>query len=173
MTMFSTLRARKRDMRTLSALMSTSLERAGRDGGRLAGAHDLLVAALELDDGTAEEVFARLGSSGSAFVAAIDEQDAEALRSLGIDEPTDAGAGTAASAGTARPSGTDATYDAAIRNIHAVHNEGAEVRALVGAHVVAGVAEVERGVAARALRVMGLRPADVVTVARAVAEEAS
>ena len=51
---------------------------------------------------------------------------------------------------------SDATYEAAVKNVYAVHNERDDGRNLIGAHVVAGVAEVDRGVAARAFAAMGL-----------------
>lgn len=170
MTLLTKLRSRKRDMKTLSGLISSSIERANLDGGRHAGAHDLLIAALDLEDGTAEAAFARLGTTGQAFVDAVDEQDLAALRSLGIDDRVSLG-GEAPSPGSGRFGRTDATYEAAVEHVHEIHNEGREIRPLVGAHVVAGVARVDRGVAARAFAVMGLEPDAVVAAARAVAEE--
>jgi ClpA/ClpB-like protein len=49
------------------------------------GAEHLLLAALELPDGTARRAFERVGADPNALRQAIEEQHAEALCAVGID----------------------------------------------------------------------------------------
>lgn len=171
MNFFSKLRARKRDMQTLAGLLGASVERAGADGESHAGAHHLLLAALEMEDGTARQVFARLGTDAEQVIAALGEHDSVALRSLGLpDELADL---DTKKASVGRQGKTDATYEAAMKNVYAIHNERGDYRPLIGAHVVGGVAEIDRGVSARVFDALNLDRTRVIEAARLVADAAS
>jgi len=150
--MFTSLKAKFRDMATIRQLCEMAEAHALKDRQRRPGAEHFLLAALDLDDGTARLAFDRAGVSADAFGPAIERQYAAALQSVGVavplpvrdDERTpsaDPGAFHAA------PSGQEVMQTlAATRQQHAP---------LLGAHVVAIVAGMPHGVAARALRSMG------------------
>ena len=132
-------------------------------GDSLPGAEHLLLSALELPDGSARRTFERVGADPDRLDDAIAEVHAGALRSVGIeppeqfddDEPLDAPKGAYRSNASAR-----AAFQAA--SDMARSGEGG----LRGAHVVAAVADMERGTAARALDVMGVDRAALAASAR-------
>jgi len=156
MKVIERFRARKRDMKTLSGVISDSLERAQRAGDEYAGAHHLILTALEMEDGSAARVFADVGASSESFRETVAAQERDALRSLGLpDGLADSGA-LEAEPGTGRYGKADATYEQAIKNVHEIHNRGGVLRPLISVYVLAGAAEVDRGVAARALKAMNI-----------------
>ena len=156
MNVIQRFRARQRDMKTLSSVMSDSLERAQRSGDEYAGAHHLVLAALAMEDGTASELLADFGASAEAFAEAVAAQHGEALRELGIsDELVDVSA-VPIEPGTGKYGKADATYEQAIKHIYEVHNAGDDHRQLISAYVLAGAARVDRGVAARAFASLGI-----------------
>ncbi len=165
MNMIQKFRARQRDMKALSTLISTSLERAQRDGASYAGAQHLILSSLEMSDGTTERVFGELQMTGALFAAAVATQEAQALLDLGV-APELAESAPPEGAGTGKYGKADATFEAALEHIHDVHNEHADYRPLVGAHVLAGAASIDRGVTARALREMGIDRAVLIAAAR-------
>lgn len=156
MKMLEKIRARRRDMQTLSGVISDSLERAQRAGDEYAGAHHLILAALDMDDGSAARVFADFGASRESFQETVAAQEGEALRSLGLpDGLADAGA-LAIEPGTGKYGKSDATYEQAVKNVYEIHNGNGDLRPLISAYVLAGAAQVDRGVAARALKAMNI-----------------
>ena len=79
------IKTRFTDMRTIRTLLEGAEAEAGRAGESTPGAEHLLLAALELPDGTARRAFERVGADPSALRQAIEEQHADALRAVGID----------------------------------------------------------------------------------------
>lgn len=59
------------------------------DGVAVAGAEYLLVAALDLEDGSGRRAFAAVGADPDDFRAAVRAQHADALRGVGIDPASD------------------------------------------------------------------------------------
>lgn len=160
------LLARKSDMQALSKVLSKSLAIAQLEGAQYAGAQHLLLAALDMEDGTARRAFEQAGADPDAFAAAVDAQHSAAIPQLKMPaEPMIESVEDRALPAQPKP---DATYDAAVRATHEFHNskgndgakENGGVRgnggAFSGAYMVAGVASLEDGAAARALTAMGV-----------------
>ena len=152
MNFFQKLRSRKRDMQVLSALIKSSLAHAAGSGSSLAGAHHLALAGFKMNDGVAERALASLDSSGAAFASTVESLDTATLAELGIASDTE----PAPAAPPGRLGKTDATFEAAITAIHRFHNEASDYRPLTSGHVLAGVATVQLGVAARTFAAMNL-----------------
>lgn len=156
-----------RNIQTLSALLRTAEAEALATGEELPGAEHLLLAALDLEDGTARRAFAAVGADSAGLRDAIAAQHADALRAIGIDPPPDSvlapPAGdppSARRAYRATPSGQAAFHRAVELQ---KRTRGSR---LLGAHVVAAVAEMEHGTAPRALRAMGIASAELAEAAR-------
>jgi ATP-dependent Clp protease ATP-binding subunit ClpA len=119
------------------------------------GAEHFLLAALDLHDGTARLAFEEAGANAAAFRDAISSQFSQALTSIGL---------------TSQAAPSDAPFQEPLRPRLGLYNataSGKEVlqtlaakrrdhHPLLGAHVVAAVAALEHGIAARALRAMGV-----------------
>lgn len=147
-----------RAKRSIKKLLTGSEAEAHEAGETLPGAEHLLLSALSLPDGSARRAFERLGADPHDLRSAIAGQHAEALRAIGIepvsDDVLDAPAGRAVAPATG-VFGATASAEAAFRA--AVDLAKAEKPSnLVGAHVVAAIAEMEHGTAARALGAMGV-----------------
>lgn len=157
-----------RDVGTIKRLLTGAEAEAHAQGESLAGAEHLLLAALELPDGTARRAFERVGAAPDDLRSAIATQHAEALRAIGIepvsDELLDAELGTGAPAGTG-PLRTGASAQTAFRAaVDLAKADGPSP--LLGAHVVAAVAQIEHGTAARTLSGMGIDRDALATAAR-------
>ncbi|MCF6120951.1 Clp protease N-terminal domain-containing protein [Mesorhizobium muleiense] len=156
--MLSGIKTRLSNARTIKTLCESAENYALKDQQRQAGAEHFLLAAIDLPDNTARLAFREIGADAAGFRDAVGAQYWEALRSVGVNagehksggltpEPLQGAAGLY----DAAPSGAEVMKElAANRNDH---------RPLLGAHVVAIVAAMEQGVAARALRCMGVDPA--------------
>jgi ATP-dependent Clp protease ATP-binding subunit ClpA len=157
---------RFRDMRTIRTLLEGAEAEAGRAGESVPGAEHLLLAALDLPDGTARRAFERVGADPSALRQAIEEQHVEALRAVGIH--ADAGAEGAVSIarhtkGVYRSSGSaQSAFQAAGKLARETRSQ------LVGAHVVLAIAGMEHGTAIRAVRSLGI---DIDALAAAARDE--
>ncbi len=165
MSVLKKLRGRQRDMKTLSALIESSLARAADAGQERAGAHHLALTAFEMEDGLAEQVMEGLDRSGRAFADALATLDADILAGLGLE--SEEAIASPAPVPRGRLGKTDATFEAAIKAIYVLHNEAGDGRALTSAHVLGGVAGVEHGVSARVFATLGLDRDDVVRACRA------
>lgn len=140
------------DMRTIKRLL-TDAERIARELGEAEpGAEHLLLSAMDLPDGTAAAALSRVGVDAQGVRAALLAEQAEALEAAGMPrdraealatpEPLgDAGRPILYAAGPTAREAFRAAGDAARR----------AKRPLVGADVVAAVAALERGTAARIL----------------------
>ena len=147
--MLNKFKQRARDMQTLSSLMIAATSNAATNGSNNAGAHHLLLAAVTLeDDESGREAFVNLGADPDQLESAIEEALGAGVP--GIEMPD------ANSERSATEVKVDATFDAAIQATHGFHNADGGVRPLRTAHVVAGVASIEHGLAARALAAMGI-----------------
>ena len=164
--MFKRIKLRMQDMKTISQLISGAEEYAHGRGEEEVGAEHLLLSALALSDGSARRVFERAGVDPDKLQAAIDKQYCDALNVMGIDgvsfdddpepiKPTKLFR-------NAKPSG-----QATLKALYALKQKDKDMP-LLGAHVVAVVANMEHGVAARALRTMGVNQQHL---AEAVKEE--
>ncbi len=164
MSVLRRLRGRQRDMKTLSALIESSLAKAAASGDERAGAHHLALAAFEMDDGLAERAMEALERSGEAFADGLATLDAGILADLGLE--SEQARVSPPPVPRTRLGKTDATFEAAIKAIYLHHNEAGDGRALSGAHVLAGVASVEHGVSARVFATLGLDRNDVIEACR-------
>jgi len=164
--MFNRIKLRFCDMKTISTLISGADEQARISGEDEPGAEHYLLSALNLSDGSARKVFERAGADPDKFRVAIGKQYNDALNSVGInDDPIKADPELIASTKifhNSKPSG-----QAVMKALYALKQEDKD-KPLVGAHVVGVVAGMDHGVAARALRAMGL---DQKCIANLVKEE--
>jgi ATP-dependent Clp protease ATP-binding subunit ClpA len=154
-----------REFRTIRRLLGGAERLAGEMGDALPGAEHLLLAALDLPDGSARRSFERLAVDPAGLAAAIAAQHDDALRAVGVDVD-----GAAHLDGPAPP--RRGVFRATPAG-QAVFQRAVEVsgtpkpRRLLGAHVVLAVTEMERGSTARALRLMGVDRQQLAAAARA------
>ena len=156
------------DMRTIKQLL-TDAERIARDmGDEEPGAEHLLLSALALPDGSAARALDSLGVDANGFRAALRAEQADALVAAGVPrEAADAMADP-------RPlgaAGAPLLYGAGPSAREVFQEAGKLARSskqrLVGAHVVAAVAGLERGTVPRALGRLGVDRARLADAARA------
>ncbi|MBB6467820.1 ATP-dependent Clp protease ATP-binding subunit ClpA [Aminobacter lissarensis] len=151
--MFSRIKARFNDMSTIKSLCEAAEAYALQDQQREPGAEHFLLAALDLPDGTARLTFERIRADPEALKPAIARQYGDALAAIGLD------VGAAASAGYAPLAARPGPFNASASGQEIMQQLAAERKAhgpLLGAHVVATIASMQHGVAARALRAMGV-----------------
>lgn len=150
--MFSSIKARFNDMGTIRTLCARAEHHARQEGQGEPGAEHFLLAALDLPEDTAQRAFRAVGADAAGLPAAIERQYAEGLKMLGLDP--------ALAASLAPPSPPARNlFDAAPSGqevMRILAEQRAGHRPLLGAHVVAVVAGMQHGVAARALRLMGV-----------------
>jgi ATP-dependent Clp protease ATP-binding subunit ClpA len=158
-----------REIRTVNALLAGADAAARRLGDGSPGPEHLLLSALAMDDGTARRAFARAGADPDAFEAAIAQQHAAALRAIGVEpvalDPGDLDAGPPRGVFRATPAGQRAFHAAVLMS------KQVKPSRLLGAHVVAAVAEEAHGTAARTLRAMGVDARALAEAARAEAAD--
>jgi len=136
------------------------------DRQREPGAEHFLLASFDLPDGTARLSFENIGADPSGLRPAIHKQYIDPLIALGVD------ADTAELVDMAPLPARNRLYDAAPSGkavMQTLAKKRREHRPLLGAHVVAVVAEMRHGVAARALRAMGIDPSRLKTAAENMA----
>lgn len=148
-------------MKSIKALVLGAEAHAKRLGDASTGAEHLLLAALDEPDGSAQRVFARVGIEPTAFAAAIGDAHDSALRALGLEpvRPELLGAGSV---------GPQRLDESAAHVLRSAASLSRTVRSKqLGAQVVAAVAELEHGTAARALRELGVDRTDLAVAADA------
>jgi ATP-dependent Clp protease ATP-binding subunit ClpA len=156
-----------REIRTINELLAGADAAARRMGDVAPGPEHLLLSALAMDDGTARRAFARAGADPDALEAAVAAQHDAALRAIGVEpvalDPADVDAGP--------PKGVYKSTPPAQRAFQEAVKLSRQVKPsrLLGAHVVAAVAEERKGTAARTLQAMGVDPAALADAARAEA----
>jgi len=151
-------------MRTMKQLFAETEAEADRLGDQNPGAEHLLLAALSLPDGSAQRIFDREGVSRDALRDAIARVHEEALTAAGLSEPGRSGAQALERPRTGALRLTEPAQ-AAFRSATALAKS--ERRPISGADVVAGVAELEHGTAARTLELLGISRSRLIEAARA------
>lgn len=156
-----------KDLTTIKRLLTLAEDEARGTGDDVPGPEHLVLAALALPDGTAAAALAAVGADEESLRAALVRSRHEALLSVGV-EPFDdpVSGGPAPGVGPYR-STTQAqrTFQAAARL-----SRTTRPRRLLGAHVVAAAAdECQHGTLGRALRMLGVTPADLRAAALDVA----
>lgn len=162
--MLARIRRRRDDLVTVSALLKGAEAAARADGTARPGAEHLLLAALDLPDGTATAAFRAAGLDPTGLGGAIAAQHAAALAAFGIADPEPALPGP-----EGEPAGLyrgDASLEPVLRSAAAAVKR--DRIHLSGAHIVEAVAALEQGTAPRALAALG---ADRSALARAAREE--
>jgi ATP-dependent Clp protease ATP-binding subunit ClpA len=156
--MFSKIRQRFRDMKTIAALCTAAEQYANTSGQREPAAEHFVLAALELPDATARHAFARAGVDPAGFRDTIEQQYRDALQIAGI-EP-------GASFNSASPVQTSngmyqakASAQALMQMMAEIQRESSEP--LLGAHVLVAAAKPTYGTVSRALRSMGVEAAAI------------
>lgn len=164
--MFKGIKSKLNDMGTIKLLCEGAEAHALQDKQREPGAEHFLLAALDLPDGTARLAFERAEVGPDALKSAIERQYGDALRSDGLatDAPRDTSMSANSGSYHAAPSGQEIMQAlAATRKGHGP---------LLGAHVVGIVADMSHGVAARALRALGVDSANLKSAANSIVEVA-
>ncbi|CAN7666045.1 Clp protease N-terminal domain-containing protein [Aminobacter sp. LjRoot7] len=166
--MFSRIKARFNDMGTIGTLCTGAEQHALRDQQREPGAEHFLLAALDLPDGTARRAFEEVGADPAALKHAISRQYGDALAAIGLD----IGSPLAAAAGQEQLAARPGAFNASASGqevMQALAASRSQHGPLLGAHVVAILAAMPHGVAARALRAMGVDLGQLKSAAEAVA----
>lgn len=163
-----------RDAGTLRILCEKAEAMARAEGRPEPEAEDFVLAALELRDGAAARVFARLGLDGAGFKAALIAQEREALRQVGVGDAV-----IERTVGQSKPLPSPSGLYNAAPSGKVVVQELARLRQrgvtgpLDGSQVLKVVAEMGHGRAVRALRLMGAEPAAMIAAADAEIAEAA
>lgn len=150
--MFAKLKQRWQDTRTIMKLSLDAEQRALHEGQRHPGAEHYTLAALDLPDGSARRVFARIGADPEAYRAAIANRHAAALNGIGLAAPGhDAGAAPADPAllFDAQPSG-----QALMQSLPELQRR--LPAPLCGAHVLLAAASMAHSAAGRAFKAVGI-----------------
>ena len=142
-----------RQMRAIKQLLTDAEREARSMGDAEPGAEHLLLAAIDLPDGTAGRVLAGFDVDADRLRQAIVDHHAAALASVGIDAPD---LRTASPIEPANGSGPYRSTASAREAFQAAAAMARRDRALLGAHVVAAVAEMEHGTTAGVLRTLGI-----------------
>lgn len=167
--MLRKLRTRAAAMKTISRLLSEAEEIARRSGLDRPAAEHLVLAALQLPDGTASRAFERLGASGDDFGAALQAQETDDLGRIGIHAPHNRIHAELPASTT--PSGVYRSEPSAEQLFQLAGDDARrEGGKLLGAHVVRAAAALEHGSTARAISRMGIDPSELRTAATAEIE---
>jgi len=159
------------DIRTMNALFPGAELEARRVGQKVPGAEHLVLAALELPEGSARRSFESVGADPGAFQAAIVAQRDAALRDAARraarSEPGDeeSDEDTPAPAQILMPVRTSPTAQAVFKEV--VDLVRKEKAPFYGAYIVMVAAGIEQGTTARALRSMGVDLAALADATRA------
>ena len=153
------------DIRTMNALFTAAEKEATLVGEAEYGTEHLILAAVDLPDGSAARAFKRVGVDPHAFRNAIKDQRTEALRAIGIapedgkidgrlPEPTDP-------KGPMQSKGS--TQNVFKKVVKLVKKEKSQ---LYGAYILLVAADAETGSTARALETLGVHRDDLAAAAR-------
>ncbi len=140
-----------RQMRAVKQLLTDAEREARAMGDAEPAAEHLLLAALDLPDGTATRVLATFGVDRERLRGAIIEYHAAALAQVGIDGAT---LGTPQPIEPANGSGVYRSAASAREAFGTMATMARRDRVLLGAHVTAAVAEMEHGTAAGVLSLL-------------------
>ena len=163
--MLQRIRRRLADMRTIKTLCETAEKHALAGGEREPGPEHFMLAAFDLPDGLAHKVFEQLGADPARVRAAITASHNQALTGIGAD------AGLLEDDAPLPPSSGPYRAKGSMQNVMqqlAAWPRASAAEPLTGAHVLAVIACVRQGTAARTLRVLGLDGESVTAAAKAV-----
>ena len=153
--MLQKLRSRLGSLGTITALLEDAETIAHREGLAQPAAEHLVLAALELPDGTARAALERAGTSGDAFASAVRDQHVAALAAVGV--VVDDGLIDASLPEPETPTGLYRSEPSAQELFQCAGDDArAEGGALLGAHVVRAAADLEHGTVARAFEHLGV-----------------
>lgn len=163
--MFKRLTRAFSDMRTIKALCLAAERHANAEGQQEVGLEHFVLAAIDLPDGTARKAFESVNADPDGFRNAITQQYRQALDSVGISGEAEAPVPVSPRTGAyrSRPQVGPMLEQLASRERREVSE------ALLGAHVIAAIAATEHGVAARALKAMGIDRAALASAAQQAA----
>lgn len=148
--MFSKLRRARADLTTMNALFPAAERMARDDGTEQPGAEHLLLAALDLDDGIAQEVLDTFDVDPARLRAAIASQHDETLRAIGVI--ADDNAIAAALPASCLPTGPYLTQGSAQTAFqHAVALAKRSKANLNSGHLLLATTDSEHGTVARSL----------------------
>jgi ATP-dependent Clp protease ATP-binding subunit ClpA len=161
-------RSRLHDIRIMNQLFPAADALAEADGARGAGAEHLLIAALDLDTGSARRAFERVGADPDQFREAVRTQHADAMRAVGVQPINDVmlDRHIPPPVPDNRPHrGSPSGHELFRKVVPLVRKERSQ---LYGAYFVLAAAETEHGTTARALRHMNV---DLTALAAAARSE--
>ncbi len=157
------------DFSTMATLLPAAESAARAEGLATASAEHLVLAALELPDGTAARALGRVGVAADRVRGAIDEAYRAALAGTGaVGDPTRADAVLEAALPEPVPARgplrTDPSAQALFKRVRALaKQDGAPI---AGAHVVLAACELRHGVLARVFDLLGVDREALVAAAR-------
>jgi hypothetical protein len=158
-----------RDMGTIKTLCEAAERIANSEHQKAPGAEHFVLAALELPDGSAARVFAKLGIDAAAFLGALREEHHAGLRAAGVSAEQIAGSERdvpplpqSKEIYNAAPSG-----EAVLKGLAALRKRGVS-GPLIGVHILEVVAAMQHGTSARAFSLLGR---DAPTVMAAIQSE--
>jgi ATP-dependent Clp protease ATP-binding subunit ClpA len=153
--MFKRLKLRLKDVATIKQLIHGADDQAHLLGEQEPGAEHFLLSALNLPDGTAGRVFQRIGASPEKFKQALKQQYLEALDSVGINAGEILYNDPEPAISERRLQHVKPSAQALMKALYALKQQDKN-RPLLSAHVLSVVANTNRGVVARALKIMGI-----------------
>ena len=155
------------DIRIMATLFPAAETVARQDGLEAAGAEHLVIAALDLPDGSARRAFERVGATADDFRDAVRAQHHEALAGVGMSGLEDSALDRRLPEPVPAP-GPVKTSPSAHKMFRGIVKQVRKERAqLYGAYFVLAAAESQRGTAVRAIRHMGIDPSALAQAARA------
>lgn len=159
--MIKQIKQRLNNMKTVARLISISERYANDMGETEAGAEHLVLAAFDLPDGTARKAFQKAGANPDDYKEAIEKQYQDALNAVGIHVPSDEIVEPVRK--NTLPEGKP-SFRNVLRDMMP-NTKFWSAKPLIGATVLVAVSRQESGVAVRALRVLGIDPQKLETVA--------
>ena len=159
------------DIRIMNQLFPAAEEAASADGVEAAGAEYLVIAALDLPDGTARRAFERVGADPDQYRQAIRDHHRDALRAIGMDGLDDDILDRHIP-DPVTPRGPLKNAPSADRLFRAVVDQvRADRSQLYGAYVVLAAARSDKGTARGAIERMGIDPDELATAARDILDD--
>ena len=160
--MFKKLNQTFKDMGTIKALCEAAEREANAQHQTAPGAEHFVLAAVDLPDGSAARVFAKLGVTASTFREALRVLHREALKAAGVNTEEVARSERDVpplprpqELYNAAPSG-----EAVLKGLAALRKRGVS-GPLIGAHVLEVVSAMQHGTTAKAFQLLGRDQASV------------
>ena len=153
------------DIGTMNALFPAAELEAKRMGARKPGTEHLVVAAIELPEGSARRAFQRAGIDPGEFRVGIVRLRDDSVRASGDASNEEQGEGTPEPKPSLMPTRTSPSAETVFKAV--VDLVRKEKSSLYGAYMVMVAADDSYGTTARVLRSMGVDPAVLVAACRA------